>query len=66
MGNNSPNFLCMFNGGLDLDLVCFCKSLGVQIKMSKCPTVQKNVGQAWFKAKTSYNTSKLVFISDFI
>ena len=36
MGNNSPNFFVMFYGGLDLDLFCFCKSLGVQIKMSNC------------------------------
>ena len=26
----------MFYGSLDLDLVCFCKILGVQIKMSDC------------------------------
>ena len=26
----------MFYGGLDLDLVYFCKSLGVQIKVSNC------------------------------
>ena len=26
----------MFHGGLDLDLVNFCKSLCVQIKMSNC------------------------------
>ena len=26
----------MFYGRLDLDLVCFCKGIGVQIKMSNC------------------------------
>ena len=35
MGNNIQ-YGVMFHGGLDLDLVCFCKSLGVQIKMSNC------------------------------
>ena len=35
-GNNAPNFFSMFYGGCDLGLVCFCKSLDVQIKMFNC------------------------------